>query len=140
MLLFFFRLVLHEFIKLTLKVKICLFKFSVVQFVNLIQGSKMQFPTAATFFFKEHVISICKTVNGNSCQYHLIDSLPSNSSSGTRTTCDDIEALRSLLRWYTSRKFSVEECNRMDKTPWDESMADFDPRVFQGFVWEKPTQ
>lgn len=116
------------------------------EFISLIEGSKPHLKTAATFFFKEHVISICKTVRTNgggipSVRYHLVDSLASGiglSGGGTRTTCADIESLRVLLYWYCSRKFSGGDCDRLDKTKWDEAMADFDPRVFQGFCWEGP--
>lgn len=95
---------------------------------------------AATFFFREHVISIVKYLNGNTGQvsYDLIDSLPGsvNGYSGaTRTECQDLESLQVLLKWYTSRKFSDSNCSYIDSHPWDDSMADFDPRVFQGFVW-----
>jgi hypothetical protein len=101
---------------------------------------------AATFFFREHVICIVKSaplVNGYnsspSSYYELVDSLPGLSSDGrskaTRTRCKDLDALQVLMRFYTSRKFSDSNCSYIDRNAWDDSMADFDPRVFQGFVW-----
>jgi hypothetical protein len=101
---------------------------------------------AATFFFREHVICIVKSaplVNGRTSSptsyYELVDSLPGLSSDGrskaTRTRCKDLDALQVLMRFYTSRKFSDSNCSYIDRNAWDDSMADFDPRVFQGFVW-----
>lgn len=95
---------------------------------------------AATLFFREHVISIVKTVAGrNQVYYDLIDSLPGMTSSSsmmaTRTRCHDLDSLKVLLRWYTSRKLSDTNCTYIDNNTWDDAMADFDPRVFQGFVW-----
>ena len=96
---------------------------------------------AATFFFHEHVVSIVKIVpsGGGLAYYDLIDSLPTLNSGGrskaTRTRCEGIEALAKLMRWYTSRKFTDANCTYIDRNAWDDSMADFDPRVFQGFVW-----
>jgi hypothetical protein len=100
---------------------------------------------AATFFFREHVICIVKSapmVNGRNSPtsyYELVDSLPGLSSDGrskaTRTRCKDLDALQVLMRFYTSRKFSDSNCSYIDRNAWDDSMADFDPRVFQGFVW-----
>jgi len=98
---------------------------------------------AATLFFREHVISIVKfpanNNNGSSSSafnYDLIDSLPSSSTGrATRTRCVDADSLQILLQWYASRKFSDHHCDYIDKSAWDDSCADVDPRVFQGFVW-----
>lgn len=92
--------------------------------------------SAATFFFREHVISIVKTPAGQGqCYYDLIDSLPACGGRGSRTRCKDENALQVLMRWYTSRKFSDSDCSNIDKNEWNDAMADVDPRVFQGFVW-----
>lgn len=95
---------------------------------------------AATLFFREHVISIVKfPVGPNQVFYDLVDSLPGLSTGGrnlaSRTRCKDVQSLEVLLRWYTSRKFSDSICAHIDRNPWDDNMADMDPRVFQGFVW-----
>ena len=113
------------------------------EFLKLISvgedGKGQHRKAAATFFFHEHVISIAKNVTASGAYYDLIDSLPSVNVNGrskaTRTRCADIEALACMLRWYTSRKFSDSNCSYIDRNPWDDAMADFDPRVFQGFVW-----
>jgi hypothetical protein len=95
---------------------------------------------AATLFFREHVISIVKfPVGPNQVFYDLVDSLPGLATGGrnlaSRTRCKDVKSLEVLLRWYTTRKFSDSNCAHIDCNPWDDNMADMDPRVFQGFVW-----
>ena len=95
----------------------------------------------ATLFFREHVISIVKFTDpatGQVC-FDLVDSMPgilyNGKSMATRTRCRDIRSLELLLLWYASRKFSDANCSYIDRNAWDDSMADLDPRVFQGFVW-----
>jgi hypothetical protein len=95
---------------------------------------------AATLFFREHVVSIVKLTGGGKSRFDLIDSLPGITNNGrpmaTRTHCHDMESLEVLLKWYCSRKFSEANCTYIDRNnEWDDTMADFDPRVFQGFVW-----
>jgi hypothetical protein len=95
----------------------------------------------ATLFFREHVISIVKSIHPttNQSYYDLIDSMPGTIQHGksmaTRTRCIDLESLEVLLLWYASRKFSDTNCRYIDRNPWDDNTADLDPRVFQGFVW-----
>jgi hypothetical protein len=95
----------------------------------------------ATLFFREHVISIVKFTDPATKQvyFDLIDSMPgmlqNGKSMATRTRCRDTRSLELLLLWYASRKFSDANCSYIDRNPWDDSMADLDPRVFQGFVW-----
>ena len=110
--------------------------------LTLLEGSDKDktrhLKAGATLFFKEHVISIVKFPTGpTTAVYDLIDSLPSGMfRGGTRTRCQDIGALRVLLKWYSSKKFSDSNCTYIDRHPkWDDMMADFDPRVFQAFVW-----
>jgi len=101
-------------------------------------GRRSNGKAAATLFFREHVISIVKFRHASSgqSQFDLIDSLPSaGSGRATRTRCVDAQALEVLLQWYASRKFSDSNCTYIDRNPWDDAMADLDPRVFQGFVW-----
>jgi hypothetical protein len=95
----------------------------------------------ATLFFHEHVISIVKFTDAttNRIYFDLIDSMPgileNGKSMATRTRCCDAGSLEVLLLWYASRKFSESNCTYIDRNAWDDSMADLDPRVFQGFVW-----
>lgn len=96
---------------------------------------------AAALFFHEHVISILKVVTADGTMwYDLVDSLPkrlsSNSIGATRTRCKDRESLQVLLSWYACEKFSPSDEKYINSNRWDDTMADFDPRVFQGFVWK----
>jgi len=92
----------------------------------------------AALFFREHVVSIIKIPLANgACYFDLIDSLPSSRVGGmaSRTRCKDRSSFESLLRWYASSKFSDSQCDFIDANKWDDGMCDFDPRVFQSFVW-----
>ena len=90
----------------------------------------------ATLFFREHVVSIIRGRRSSGALYYdLVDSLPTANGKGTRTRCDSFDALQVLVRYYASKKFSESHCSHVDRNRWDDSLADFDPRVFQGFVW-----
>lgn len=52
-----------------------------------------------------------------------------------RIRCLDEEALSVALRWYACARFNSENLNYIDTYPWDDHSTDFDPRVFQAFVW-----
>jgi len=91
----------------------------------------------AALFFREHVISILKIPLGNgACYYDLIDSLPCHKTGmASRTRCKDLASFEVLLSWYASSKFTESNCGFIDGNEYNEWMADFDPRTFQGFVW-----
>ena len=94
---------------------------------------------AAAIFFHEHVVSILKinVPNGDSW-YDLIDSMPKISygrQGGTRTRCKDIQTLEITLLAYACSKFTEPNCMYIDNNMWDDILCDFDPRVFQAFVW-----
>jgi hypothetical protein len=99
---------------------------------------------AAALFFHEHVVSILKVVlpDGTSW-YDLVDSLPRRSSDNydkmgaTRTRCKDLDSLQSVLQWYACSKFSPADEKYIDSNQWDDNMCNFDPRVFQAFVWKE---
>ena len=71
--------------------------------------------------------------------YDLIDSLPfqheGNKQGGARIRCKDAETLATCIRWYSSAKLTSSDIDFVDRNEWDENMCDFDPRVFQSFVW-----
>lgn len=100
---------------------------------------------AAALFFHEHVVSILKVVLADGTSwYDLVDSLPSRKTlngedmiGATRTRCKDRQSLEALLRWYACEKFSSVDAKYIDDNEWDDNMCDFDPRVFQGFVWKE---
>ena len=52
-----------------------------------------------------------------------------------RVRCLDEEALSVALKWYACAKFNSENLNYIDAYPWNDNSTDFDPRVFQAFVW-----
>lgn len=105
---------------------------------------------AAAIFFHEHVVSLLKlnNVRGESW-YDLIDSLPASQSDGkttsgirslgaTRTRCKNIGSLEATLRWYACSKFTNNDHRYIDANTWQDELCDFDPRVFQAFVWIEP--
>ena len=52
-----------------------------------------------------------------------------------RMRCLDAEALQACLRWYACSKFTEENIRYIDQYEWEEAQSDFDPRVFQAFLW-----
>lgn len=101
---------------------------------------------AAALFFHEHVVSILKVVLADGTMwYDLVDSMPTITTasngqekrSATRTRCKNRQSLESLLYWYACEKFSPADSKYIDANEWDDNMCDFDPRVFQGFVWKE---
>jgi hypothetical protein len=107
--------------------------------INLLQGEPgktTQYKSGATLFFREHVISIVKyPKNANDAVYDMIDSLPTCNGRGSRTRCHSLDALKVHLEYYSACKFSDSNIKYIEHNRWDDVMADFDPRVFQSFVW-----
>lgn len=107
--------------------------------INLLQGEPgktTQYKSGATIFFREHVISIVKyPKNANDAVYDMIDSLPTCNGRGSRTRCHSLDALKVHLENYSACKFSDSNIKYIEHNRWDDAMADFDPRVFQSFVW-----
>lgn len=96
--------------------------------------------SGAAVFFRDHVISLLKIPLGNgACYFDLIDSLPSSQAGGMaiRIRCKDQSAFEGVFQWYATSKFSEAHCDFIDATEWNDGMCDFDPRVFQGFVWSE---
>lgn len=52
-----------------------------------------------------------------------------------RIRCMDVEALKVTLKWYACSVFTAENRAYIDAYHWDENLIDFDPRVFQAFLW-----
>jgi hypothetical protein len=52
-----------------------------------------------------------------------------------RIRCLDVESLKATLLWYACSVFSAENRAYIDSYQWDEYLSDFDPRVFQAFLW-----
>ena len=92
----------------------------------------------AALFFREHVVSIVKVTLANGHEYFdIVDSLPNPRTGGmaSRTRCKDLNSFGVMLKCYATTKFSDAHCNFIDSNEWDDGMCDFDPRVFQAFVW-----
>jgi hypothetical protein len=109
------------------------------ELLNLLQGEKgktQHLKSGATLFFREHVVSIVKfPTSPTEAIYDMVDSLPNLNGRASRTRCTSLDALKVQLEWYTSHKFSDSNCSYIERNRWDDGMADFDPRVFQAFVW-----
>lgn len=103
-------------------------------------GKTQHLKAGATLFFREHVISIVKfPTSPTEAIYDMVDSLPVCNGRASRTRCMSLEALQVHLEWYSSHKFSDGNCTYIERNRWSDAMADFDPRVFQAFVWaDKP--
>ena len=109
------------------------------ELINLLQGElgkTSHLKAAATLFFREHVVSIVKfPTSSTDAIYDMVDSLPTCNGRGSRTRCHSLDALKVHLGWYCTRKFSDSNVTYIERNKWDDNMADFDPRVFQAFVW-----
>lgn len=107
---------------------------------------------AATFFFHEHVIAILRIQRSeNELWFDLMDSLPHQETlrrcsqppidddfyipNASRIRCTTEEAFKATIRWYACSRFTDENRQYMDMYDWDEASSDFDPRVFQAFIW-----
>ena len=55
----------------------------------------------------------------------------------TRIRCWDVESLKTTLLWYACSVFSQQNRTYIDNYEWDEKLPDFDPRVFQAFIWRE---
>ena len=87
---------------------------------------------ACAFFFKEHVVSILRVDS----EYHFVDSMPGEGGGGmgTRTCCADVNVLRCYIKHYAATKLAG-QARYCDTNDWSELQAEFDPRVFQAFLW-----
>lgn len=52
-----------------------------------------------------------------------------------RMRCLSEAALTACLRWYACSKFTSDNRSYINEYEWNDHSCDFDPRVFQGFVW-----
>jgi hypothetical protein len=63
----------------------------------------------------------------------LVDHVPPPDA--VRIRCMDVESLKVTLMWYACSVFSDDNRAYIDAYEWDEKLADFDPRVFQAYIW-----
>jgi hypothetical protein len=52
-----------------------------------------------------------------------------------RVRCFDGESLEAVLRWYACSVFTNENISYINQYSWNDAKCDFDPRVFQAFIW-----
>ena len=52
-----------------------------------------------------------------------------------RMCCTDVDSLKACLRWYACSKLSDEDRKFINSYQWDDGNFNFDPRVFQSFLW-----
>jgi hypothetical protein len=110
---------------------------------------------AATFFFHEHVVTLLRLKQGNDTWFDLIDSLPNSSMLSTfkaqqslseievtngpinscRVRCQNVEALKATILWFACSHFTDDNKCYINMYDWDDAFQDFDPRVFQAFLW-----
>lgn len=91
------------------------------------------------------------TVNEEHVWFDLIDSLPGSKllyidkninvfddfdvSSTARIRCKNVRSLHALLRWYAFTKFTPDDEKFIDSYQFDALNMEFDPRVFQAFLF-----
>ena len=130
-------------------------------FVEELSKVAQERKVGATFFFHEHVVAILplnrrgnnnnisSMSGGGGCLwYDWLDSLPNQQTlrkldvlehefvpNAARIRCLDEEALKATIRWHACSKFTDENRAFIDMYDWDDAHSDFDPRVFQAFIW-----
>lgn len=101
--------------------------------VQALKGIPATKRAAAAFFYKEHVTAILRVPVANArFEYHFVDSMPGSRGGATRTICPDSSALQTYIKYFGVNKLDVKAI----EAPWSDLQAEFDPRVFQGFVWQ----
>ena len=97
-------------------------------------------PIKATFCrTKETSVELCQRLglfNGLTEAEMVEESELSSLPKTARIRCLDAEALIAFIRWYACSKFNDENMAYIDQYNWDDTASDFDPRVFQSFLWQ----
>jgi len=62
---------------------------------------------------------------------------PNRRRNCARVFCKDASSLKAYLKWYACSVFTPENERYIDTYHWDEKLTDFDPRVFQAFLWKE---
>jgi len=101
-----------------------------------------------------------KSSKKNAVSFDVIDSLPSRKTLRVTNTCSppssppsggrnhtpqncarffckDVTSLKTFLKWYACSVFNSENERYIDAYQWDEKLTDYDPRVFQAFLWKQ---
>jgi hypothetical protein len=104
-------------------------------FIESLSGAAAAVTVAAALFFHEHVTCVLRMRDGT---FEHVDSLPCAAAGGrgARYVCAGPAELAAHLRWYGLKKLTANDAKFADTHGWDDSNFEFDPRVFQGFVWQ----
>lgn len=135
------------------------------KFVRMIEDSKQKKISATLYFHEHVIAILHLRRGEGPCWFDWIDSLPLKSflarpneraedfirrlgldfteaelsdalvPKTARIRCLNTDALKACIRWYACSKMSPENLSYIDNYDWDELQSDFDPRVFQAFVW-----
>lgn len=113
--------------------------------------SKDHVKLAATFFFHEHVVAIFRIQQTRTGEvwFDVIDSLPNSETLrrlnmdadpdfipyACRIRCMSVQALEATIRWFACSRFTLDNKQYIDMYDWDDAYSDFDPRVFQAYLW-----
>ena len=54
---------------------------------------------------------------------------------GVRVRCSDSKSLFTMLRWYAYSKLTDNDRSYISRCAWNDGNTEFDPRVFQAFIW-----
>ena len=134
-------------------------------FVDALVAADHEKVAATLFFHEHVVAIIKLRRKASVCWYDLIDGLPNKEflrhvdesdydfvnrlqltdqeelyseaflPKTARVRCLNAVALTACIKWYACSKFSADNMSYIDQYPWDDKSCDFDPRVFQGFLW-----
>ena len=58
-----------------------------------------------------------------------------SNENGVRLRCSDAESLFAMIRCYAHSKLTDNDRSYISRCAWNESNTEFDPRVFQAFIW-----
>jgi hypothetical protein len=98
--------------------------------------------TLTTFVNAKHSLSsedavVLSAGDENIIEGVLLDDIPEQEPA-FRMRCLDVKALKAALQWYACSVFSIDDRTYIDTYHWDDNLADFDPRVFQAYIWAEP--
>ena len=58
-----------------------------------------------------------------------------SNENGVRLRCSDAESLFAMIRWYAHSKLTDNDRSYIARCAWNDYNTEFDPRVFQAFIW-----
>ena len=67
------------------------------------------------------------------------EGLNKEEENGVRVRCSSSASLVAMIRWYAYSKLSDKDRSYISKCAWNDRNTEFDPRVFQAFIWADGT-